>query len=281
MIKQELENRIAAAVQKVRESNPMAPSITNFVTINFVANAQIAVGGAAAMVFMPDEAERIAQMDGAMYVNVGTLMPSHRDVMLHVAKKLREEQKPWVLDPVAIGIGSMRTEILHRFKEEKPSIIRGNPSEILALAGLWELEGGTRASTVRGVDSTDPVENAREAAVALARWTGGAVAVSGVVDLVTDGELVVYSHGGSHFMERITGAGCALGGVCAVYASCADPFMAALTATQAFNLAGKRAGEASRGPGSFEGNFLDELYLATPEEVAANPFQMETEEVLV
>ena len=84
-----------------------------------------------------------------------------------------------MLDPVGIGIGSLRTELLQGFKAEKPSIIRGNASEIIALANLWGLESGQRADGVRGVDATDPVEAARQAAVSLARWTGGAVAVSG------------------------------------------------------------------------------------------------------
>lgn len=113
--------------------------------------------------------------------------------------------KPWVLDPVAIGIGDLRTSLLKQFKEYKPTIIRGNASEIIALAGLWKLNGGAESSNVRGVDSTDTVTAAKEAAKALAKYTGGAVAVSGETDLVTDGTTVVYSHGGSKFMEMVTG----------------------------------------------------------------------------
>ena len=81
----------------------------------------------------------------------------------------------------------------------------------MALAGLWGLDGGTEVSNVRGVDSRDTVTAAKAAAVALAKWTGGAVAVSGETDLITDGSLIVYSYGGSHFMQKITGAGCSLG----------------------------------------------------------------------
>ena len=73
-------------------------------------------------------------------------------------------------------------------------------------------------------------------------------------------------------MEKITGAGCSLGGVCAVYAAVTDPFTAALTATQIYNLAGRRAQEISKAPASFQMNFLDNLYLATAEDVANNPF---------
>ena len=273
--KDEIKKQIIEAVNKVKAANPMAGSITNSVTINFVANAQLAVGGSAAMVYLPDEGEFIATAGGATYINVGTLTPIYEETLPRTAKALFETKKPWVLDPVAIGIGELRTKLLLGFKEYKPSVIRGNASEVIALAGLWGLEGGTDQSAVRGVDSTDTVTAAREAAVALAKYTGGAVAVSGKTDLVTDGETVVYSYGGSRFMEKITGSGCSLGGVAAVYATAASPFIAALTATAVYNLAGKRAELRACAPGSFQTAFLDELYIATAEEIADNPFDME------
>lgn len=273
--KREIQSGIVDAVETVRRTNPMAGSITNSVTINFVANAQLAVGGSAAMVYLPDEGEFLAKAGGAAYINVGTLLPVYEDTLPCTAKALHEAGKPWVLDPVAIGIGSLRTRLLQQFREYKPSVIRGNASEIIALAGLWELEGGMAGSNVRGVDSTDSVSAAKAAAIELARWTGGAVAVSGQTDLVTDGFTVIFSYGGSHFMEKITGAGCSLGGVAAVYAAVASPLIAALTATAVYNLAGTRAEKKITGPGSFQVQFLDELYRATPEEIADNPFELE------
>lgn len=275
MTKEEIQNQIVQAVDAVKRANPLVGSITNTVTINLVANAQLAVGGSAAMVYLPDEGEFLAKAGGAMYINVGTLLPIYEQTLPHVAKVLHETGKPWVLDPVAVGIGTLRTKLLRQFKEYKPTIIRGNASEVIALAGLWELAGGTAVSKVRGVDSTDTVNAAKTAAVALAKWTGGAVAVSGETDLITDGKIVVYSYGGSPFMPKITGSGCSLGGVVAVYATAATPFIAALTATAVYNLAGKRAEKRADGPGSFQVYFLDELYKATAEEIAENPFEIE------
>ena len=274
MSKIDIQKQMKQAVETVKQTNPMAGSITNSVTINFVANAQLAIGGSAAMVYLPDEGEFLAQVGGATYINVGTLLPIYEETLPHVAKVLYENKKPWVLDPVAVGIGSLRTKLLKQFKAYKPTIIRGNASEIIALAGLWELDGGTEKSNVRGVDSTDSVNAARAAAVELAKWTGGAVAVSGETDLITDGSQVVISYGGSHFMEKITGAGCSLGGVVAVYATATTPFIAALTASAVYNLAGKRAEENVVGPGSFQVQFLDELYKATAEDIANNPFDI-------
>lgn len=273
--KKDIQNQVIQAVETVRRTNPMAGSITNTVTINFVANAQLAVGGSAAMVYLPDEGEFLAKAGGATYINVGTLLPVYEQSLPHTAKVLHEAGKPWVLDPVAVGIGSLRTKLLLQFKEYKPSVIRGNPSEILALAGLWGLEGGTELSNVRGVDSTDSVSAAKAAAVALAKWTGGAVAVSGETDLITDGSVIVLSYGGSHFMEKITGAGCSLGGVIAVYATAASPFIAALTGTAVYNLAGSRAEKKADGPASFQIQFIDELYKASAADIAGNPFEIE------
>jgi len=275
MTKSEIQKQIFHAVDIVKRTNPLIGSITNMVTINFVANTQLAVGGSAAMVYLPEEGEILAKAGQAMYINVGTLLPIHEQALPYVAKVLHDTGKPWVLDPVAVGIGSMRTQLLKQFKEYKPDVIRGNASEIIALAGLWELDGGTATSKVRGVDSTDSIIAAKTAAVSLAKWTGGAVAVSGEIDLITNGNVVAYSYGGSHFMPKITGAGCSLGGVIAVYASAASPFIAALTGTAVYNLAGTRAEKKVDGPGSFQIQFLDELYKASGEDIANNPFEIE------
>ncbi|NLY19016.1 MAG: hydroxyethylthiazole kinase [Clostridiaceae bacterium] len=273
--KKDIQNRIILAVETVKRTNPMVGSITNTVTINFVANAQLAVGGSAAMVYLPDESELLAKAGGATYINMGTLLPVYEQTLPHVAKVLYEAKKPWVLDPVAVGIGSLRTRLLRQFKEYKPTVIRGNASEIMALAGLWGLDGGAEVSRVRGVDTTDSVNDAKAAAVALARWTGGAVAVSGIIDLITDGSIIAFSFGGSHFMQKITGAGCALNGVIAVYATAVSPFIAALTAVAVFNLAGSRAEKKAEGPASYQVQFIDELYKASALDIAGNPFEIE------
>lgn len=275
MIKREIQEKIIQAVEAVKGRNPLVGSITNMVTINLVANAQLAVGGSAAMVYLSEEGEFLAKAGQSMYINMGTLLPVHERALPHVAKVLHDIGTPWVLDPVGVGIGSMRTQLLKQFKELKPNIIRGNASEIIALAGLWGLDGGTAISKARGVDSTDSVMAAKAAAVSLAKWTGGAVAVSGDIDLITDGKLMAYSYGGSNFMPKITGAGCSLGGVMAVYLAVTSPFVAALTGAAVYNLAGTRAEKKADGPGRFQVQFIDELYKASAEDIANNPFDIE------
>ena len=275
---EQLKQHMVKAVEEIRATNPMAGSITNTVTIDFVANAQLAVGGSAAMVYLPDEGEALVAGGGAIYLNMGTLFPIYEQTIPRAAKAAHDAGKPWVLDPVGIGIGSLRTQLIEAVRENPPAILRGNASEIIAVAELWGL-GDDAAEDAsgdgpRGVDSTDSVDAAERAAVACARFTGGAVAVSGTTDLVTDGAQVARLSGGSPLMTCITGSGCSLGGVCAVYACVADPFVAALAATAAYNLAGLRAAETYNGSGSFQVAFLDALYNLTAEEVAEAPLAL-------
>ena len=270
---EQLKQNVVKAVEEIRATNPMAGSITNTVTIDFVANAQLAVGGSAAMVYLPDEGEALVAGGGAIYLNMGTLFPIYEQTIPRAA---HDAGKPWVPDPVGLGIGSLRTQLVNELKQYKPAIVRGNASEIIALAGLWGLEGeAADLSRVRGVDTTDTVDAARDAAVALARYTGGAVVVSGEVDLITDGTTVAKSHGGSPLMSKITGCGCSQGGVLAVYACAADPFTAAICGTAVYNVAGTRAAAVADAPASFKVAFIDELYRATAQDIADNQLELE------
>ena len=273
---EQLKQHMVKVVEEIRTTNPMAGSITNTVTIDFVANAQLAVGGSAAMVYLPDEGEALVAGGGAIYLNMGTLFPIYEQTIPRAAKAAHDAGKPWVLDPVGLGIGSLRTQLVNELKQYKPAIVRGNASEIIALAGLWGLEGeAADLSRVRGVDTTDTVDAARDAAVALARYTGGAVVVSGEVDLITDGTTVAKSHGGSPLMSKITGCGCSQGGVLAVYACAADPFTAAICGTAVYNVAGTRAAAVADAPASFKVAFIDELYRATAQDIADNQLELE------
>ena len=262
---EQLKQNVVKAVEEIRATNPMAGSITNTVTIDFVANAQLAVGGSAAMVYLPDEGEALVAGGGAIYLNMGTLFPIYEQTIPRAAKAAHDAGKPWVLDPVGLGIGSLRTQLVNELKQYKPAIVRGNASEIIALAGLWGLEGeAADLSRVRGVDTTDTVDAARDAAVALARYTGGAVVVSGEVDLITDGTTVAKSHGGSPLMSKITGCACA-----------ADPFTAAICGTAVYNVAGTRAAAVADAPASFKVAFIDELYRASAQDIANNQLELE------
>lgn len=275
-----LRTRIADAVHAVRSTTPLAQSFTNFVTINLVANAQLAVGGTAAMSYLPDDVLDIAAICGATYINVGTLLPFYKDALADIARGLHDQGKPWVLDPVAAGLGATRTAILESFRDVPPTVVRGNASEIIVLDRMWELsdmtaDAGEPTTRPAGVESADEVESAMPAARRIARHLAahsndgqGAVAVSGAVDFVTDGTRDYRLPGGSALMTKITGAGCSLGGVVGTYLAVADPLTAAMAASLHFNRAGEVAEAAAHGPGSFQTEFLDALWNVTAEQIA-------------
>ncbi|NEG89001.1 hydroxyethylthiazole kinase [Bifidobacterium aerophilum] len=276
-----IRGRIAQAVRDVRERTPLAQSFTNFVTINLVANAQLAAGGTAAMSFLPDDVIDTASISGADYINVGTLLPFYKDALPQIARAFRKSGHKWVLDPVAAGIGKTRTEILRSFRAAPPTIVRGNASEIIALATMWGLISPDGTSRPAGVESVDDVDAAVEPAKTLATFLAqsapdarAAVAVSGKVDLVTDGERVYRLPGGSAMMTKITGAGCSLGGVTATYLAVAEPLIAALAASLLFNRAGEIAETKSDGPGTFQAHFLDALWNLAPEQVAGSAIDL-------
>ena len=127
-----IRDNIADAVRRVRETTPLAQSFTNFVTINLVANAQLAAGGTAAMSFLPDDVIETAKIAGANFINVGTLLPFYKDALPEIAQRLNYLDKPWVLDPVAAGIGRTRTAILQAFKAAPPTMIRAITSDAFA-----------------------------------------------------------------------------------------------------------------------------------------------------
>lgn len=163
-----IQREIAATVRRTKEDCPFVPSITNSVTMELVANAQLAAGGSAAMVYLPDEGEGVAAAGESFYINLGTVMPFYAETLPRTVRALHEHRRRWVLDPVAIGIGSLRTELLRCFRAMPPAVVRGNASEIIALANLWGLDTGAAKGGVRGVDATDSVGAARPAAEALA-----------------------------------------------------------------------------------------------------------------
>lgn len=251
---------VTKAVEDVRKQNPMAGSWTNFVTMEFVANAQLAVGGKAAMCFLPDEAKPLAHISGAIYINMGTLKQIAAKSFPEAAKAAVELNKPWVMDPVAAGLNDTRNAIIRDLKPYKPSIIRGNASEIITLASLWELDNSSKDKLKGIVDAADTVQEAVSSALALAEHTGGTVAVTGEVDLILNNDKAYNITGGSSMLKKITGSGCSLGGVMAVFAAVTDNLTAALTGSLVYKWASATA-EQNKGTATFRTSFIDNLSL--------------------
>ena len=249
---------------ELRRRGPLVQSITNSVVTGFTANALLAVGAAPAMVDIVGEAGLFAGAADALLVNLGTPTPEQREAAREAAAGAREAGTPWVLDPVAVGALPLRTALAVELRDAGPTAIRGNASEILALAGAGA--GG------RGVDSADSPEAASGAAAELARASGAVVAVSGPEDHITDGETTVRVANGDPLLTRVTGSGCALGAVVAGFLAVRGE-VSALTAVAAahivFEVAAEQAAAGADGPGSFAVRFLDALAAVMPDEAEA------------
>src|SRR6218665_973132 len=146
--------------------------------MNIAANVMLAAGASPAMVHAPEEAGEFAAIAGALTINIGTLSTEWIAGMQAAAKAAHAAGKPWVLDPVAHYATGFRRQATQALVELKPTIIRANASEIIALAG------GTGAS--KGVDSGDSVEFAEQSAILLAKQHQAVVAVTGEIDFVTN-----------------------------------------------------------------------------------------------
>ncbi len=251
----------AAVLHHLRQHSPLVHCLTNDVVQTFTANVLLALGAAPAMVTEVEEAAQFSGLASALLINIGTLTSGQAAAMLAAIHAANSARTPWVLDPVAVGGLAFRTRFAREIIQLKPAAIRGNASEILALAG--EQAGG------RGVDSTDDALSAIPAAQKLACETGAVVAVTGETDYVTDGERTLAVTGGGELMTRVVGTGCALSAV--VAACCALPggkLDNVASACRFMSLAGEQAIAASRGPGSFTPAFLDALYLLNAEVLA-------------
>ncbi|PCL87531.1 hydroxyethylthiazole kinase [Klebsiella pneumoniae] len=237
----------------LRAHSPLVHCMTNDVVQTFTANVLLAVGASPAMVIDPREAAQFAAIADALLINVGTLTEDRAVAMRAAVEHARQAGKPWTLDPVAVGALTVRTAFCHELLAFQPAAIRGNASEILALAGMSA--GG------RGVDTTDTAAAALPAAQALARRLATVVAVTGEGGITSPtAERVLSVAGGNPLMTRVVGTGCALSAV--VAASAALPGDRLENVAAACGLM-KQAGEiAARqgGPGSFIPAFLDALY---------------------
>lgn len=255
-------NDLAAVLEKLRQKNPLILSLSNSVVQPITANMLLAVGASPVMLNDAAECEQLLHAcANGLLVNVGTLTHPQTELMRRAVDAAHAAGLPWVLDPVAVGLLSFRTEFCHELLAMKPTVIRGNASEIMALAG--EAAGG------RGTDATEESSAAVQSARKLAQQCGCTVLVTGPVDYVADGERVLALGNGDPLMTRVTGVGCAMGALAAACVAAApDAFTGAAACAAILGIAGERAAARCPRPGSFAGVLLDELNALTPAEVA-------------
>ena len=241
-------------LNKVREIKPLVHNITNYVVMNNTANALLAVGASPVMAHSVEEVEEMAGIASSLVLNIGTLEPQWIEAMIKAGKVAKSKGIPVVFDPVGAGATSYRTrscvEILN---EVHPEIIRGNASEIVALAAANQVK-------TRGVDSTLASEDAIEFAAAFAKENNLVVSISGAVDYITDGSKIYQVTNGSEKLVQVTGLGCTATAITGSFAAVnPNRLEAAAHAMLLMGCAGEKAASYSKGNGSLQLNFLDEL----------------------
>lgn len=238
----------------LREKSPLVHNITNYVAMNFSANALLAIGASPVMAHAVEEMDDMVAIASALVINIGTLDAEWVRGMLTAGRAAHRMGKPIVLDPVGVGATPYRTETAWEIiRECHPTIIRGNASEIMALVNA-DIKS-------KGVDSSQSSDDAVESARQLAKTTGAVVVISGPTDYITDGirtETVTY---GSPLMTRVTAMGCTASSIVGAFAAInPDPIEAATHAMMAMGICGERAVAKNASPGSLLINFVDELY---------------------
>lgn len=259
-------------LENVKKVSPLIHNITNYVTVNDCANIVLACGASPIMSDEKEEVEEITSICGGLNINIGTLNRRTIESMILAGKKANELGHPIVIDPVGAGSSKLRTETsLKLIEEVKPTVIRGNISEIKTLAGV--------SATTQGVDANvsdkvteESLYNAVEFAKLFAKRIGAIVVITGEIDIVCDSEKAYCIRNGHPMMSTVTGTGCMLSAMTAAYvtANTEDKLKGAAAAVCAMGLAGEiayeRLGELD-GNSSYRNYIIDAIYNMTGEQI--------------
>ncbi len=242
-------DHLGTMLAALRARRPLVHCLTNQVAANLTANALLCVGASPLMAEADDEVAVLSP--DVLLINLGMQTPTRMRAARIAVAAARRQGIPWVLDPVAAGALPSRTTLALELATSRPAVIKGNASEIIALAGG---QGG------RGTDATVPTLEAQASAEALARHTGAVIAITGPEDIVTDGQRTTIVRHGHPMMAQISGLGCVAG---ALIAACltveTDAVLAAANALALLGWTAERAAVQAGGPGSLQVGLLDEL----------------------
>ncbi len=257
--------QIAEMVARVRARRPLLHHITNYVTVNGVANITLCMGALPVMAQAREEVEEMVESANALVLNLGTLWPEQVEAMVMAGRRANQLGIPIILDPVGVGATKMRTDSALRLLDELSfAVVRGNAAEMAVLAGAT---AGVEAK-IRGVESIGGCVDPAGVAAELARQRHCVAAVTGPVDVVSDETRCVRVANGHAMMGRVTGTGCmatAVIGACAAVEP--DFVLATAAALAAYGLSGERAAARSRGPGTFQVQLFDAIAELTAQDL--------------
>jgi hydroxyethylthiazole kinase len=268
----EINKKIIELLKDLREKNPLVHHITNYVTVNDCANITLAIGGSPVMADDINEVSEMVSIASSFVINIGTLNSRSVESMIKAGKRANELKIPVILDPVGAGATSYRTETCKRIiSEVKLAVIRGNLSEIKTIYGI--------ESKTKGVDSSesfsensDEFSREKEMAKTLANKLETIIAITGEVDLITDGKTLYTTSNGHKMMSKVTGTGCMCTSLIGSYLGAGDNnLIAALAGIVSMGIAGEIAYECldrnSGGTGTLKVNIIDAIYNLSETEI--------------
>lgn len=253
----DMQKEICDVLAMVREKKPLIHHLTNYVTANDCANIALAAGASPVMADDPREAAEMAERAGAVVINIGTLSEQSLEAMIAAGQRAVAKGIPVVFDPVGVGATNMRTRAAERIvREVRPSVVRGNMSEIKFLAGL--------SVDIKGVDSAADEAGAEAVALQLAQQLDCVIAITGKTDIIAQGRKVCRIQNGHALLASVTGTGCmstTLAGCCC--GAVGDPFIGTAAGIALLGIAGEMAQQSLKsdeGTGTFRMRLIDAVY---------------------
>ena len=247
--------KINTLLVKIKKEKPLILNITNYVTMDFVANGLLSLGASPVMSHATEEIGDLISLANSIVINLGTLDKNFFKLCEHACLIANQLKKSIILDPVGAGASRYRTKMaLKLINDYDISIIRGNASEVIALSGL--------SCVTKGVDSAVQSDQAIESAKMISTHHNITVIVSGEVDQVIEANTVQSFFYGSPLMPMITGSGCLLSAVVGTFhAIQKNKVEASIAATVFYGICGEIASKKTNSPGSFKTEFLNALNL--------------------
>jgi hydroxyethylthiazole kinase len=259
-------DEILNLMDKAKEENPLVNFLINYVTANELTSITSYFGGTPIMTDDPIDAADVVEYGevDALVFNIGTVTNKQVNAMIEAGKKATERNVPIILDPVAAGVTPFRSAAIKRMLEElKISVIKGNLAEVKACLGV--------ETTSKGVDSNEDESDADQYVVALARKYNCVVAMTGIEDIITDGNRVVKIKNGTPSLPKVIGTGCTIGALVGTFSGVTDDyFYSAMTGVIIMGIAGEIADQkvdAKLGYYTYKHHLLDTLSVMTNEEI--------------
>lgn len=268
----EINKKIIELLNNVKGKSPLVHHITNYVTVNDCANITLAIGGSPVMAEDINEVCEMVSISSSLVINIGTLNSTSIKSMMLAGKRANELNIPVILDPVGAGATSYRTDTAKRIIEEvKISVIRGNLSEIKTLYGIEAKTKGVDVCASVYVDGNELMQ-VKEMAKALASKLNTVIAITGAVDIITDGKTLYSVENGHKIMSKVTGTGCmctSLIGSCLGLGD--NNLIATLAGVVTMGIAGEIAYEgldkSKGGTGSLKVKIIDAIYNLSEEDI--------------